>query len=167
MLAWCYLAMYVFFEGFREQSVNIKVAYTLGDILSRQSDYVTPELMDSLFALQTTLTDTPLPKKLRVTAVRYVAASNSYQVRWSQARGGAAALTNANLAAMAARIPIMADGEVAVLTETWMDYAPAMNVGIQPFTFSELVVTRPRFALNSRFCFNTLNDGGTPATETC
>ena len=167
VLAWVYLAMFVFFDGFREQSVNVKAAYTLGDILSRQTDYVTPEFMDSLFALQGTLTDTPLAKRLRVTTVSYRASDNSYLVRWSRTRGTVPQLTNASLATMRARIPRMSDGEVSVLTETWMDYAPAMNVGIHPFTFSELVVTRPRFALNGRFCYNTVNDNGTPATETC
>ena len=36
---------------------------------------------------------------------------------------------------------------------------------IEPFTFRDFVVTRPRFA--SQLCWNSVNDGGTPATSVC
>jgi hypothetical protein len=164
ILIWCYLGTFVFFDGFRAQSINIKAGYTLGDTLSRETGYVTPEYMDSLFSLQQFLVDTVEPVQLRITVFRYTASDDSYRVRWSQARGGATALTTAGLGTLRDFLPDMADNDIAILTETWVGYEPAFDVGIQPFTFSDLVVTRPRFA--SQLCWNSVNDG-TLATATC
>lgn len=168
ILCWAYLGTYVFFDGFRAQSINLKAAYTVGDILSRQTDYVTPEFLDSMYALQDVLTDTDEATRMRVTAFKYQAAGDGLDVRWSKVRGsGVPELTNAGIRALRDRIPPLADGEVAILTETWMDYTPPMDVGVDPLTFAEVVVTRPRYALNNRFCYNSVNDGGGPDTEEC
>ncbi len=34
-LAWAYMGTFVFFDGFHAQSVNVKIAYTIGDAMSR------------------------------------------------------------------------------------------------------------------------------------
>lgn len=168
ILCWAYLGTFVFFDGFRAQSINVKAAYTVGDILSRQTDYVTPEFLDSMYALQGVLTDTDEARRMRVTAFKYRTDGDRLEVRWSKVRGdGVAPHTDGTLADLRDRIPVLADGEVAILTETWMEYTPPMDVGVDPLTFTEVVVTRPRYALNNRFCYNSVNDGGTTRTEEC
>jgi hypothetical protein len=163
LLAW--LGCFVFFDAYRAQSINVKAAYTLGDVLSRETNYVTPEYMDSLHALQALLTQTPEAKRLRVSVLRYDEARDRVEVRWSQVRGGGTALTTSTLAPLLPQVPELADGEVVILTETWVDYVPLFDVGIDPFTFRDLVATRPRFAI--QLCWNTKNDGGTLSTATC
>ena len=168
ILCWAYLGTFVFFDDFRAQSINVKAAYTIGDILSRQTDYVTPEFLDSTFALQDMLTATDETTRMRVTAFKYVSSSNQLDMRWSKVRGGGVPeLTDATIQTLRTSIPQLDNGEVAILTETWMDYTPPMDVGVDPLTFRELVVTRPRYSLNNRFCYNSMNDGGGVATETC
>ena len=164
ILIWCYLGTFVFFDAFRAQSINVKAGYTLGDTLSRETGYVTPAYMNSLFSLQQFLVDTFEPVQLRITVFRYTASDDSYRVRWSQARGGGAPLSTAALGTLRGSLPEMANNDIAILTETWVGYEPAFDVGIQPFTFSDLVVTRPRFA--SQLCWNSQNNG-TIATATC
>lgn len=164
ILIWCYLGTFVFFDGYRAQSINVKAAYTIGDTLSRETGYITPEYMDALFTLQQFLVDTIEPVQLRISFFTYNAGTDTYLVRWSQTRGGAAPLTNATLATLRGALPNMANADNAILTETWVGYEPTFDVGIEPFTFSDLVVTRPRFA--SQLCWNSLNDG-TFATQTC
>lgn len=165
LLCWAYLGTFVFFDGFHAYSVNIRAAYTMGDILSRQTADITPEFMDSMSALQDVLTDTDEATRVRVTKFEYRKSDDSFQRVWSEVRGdGVPRHTSATLAQMRAQIPTLDDGELAVLTETWMDYTPPMNVGLDPLTFTQVVVTRPRYAL--RFCWNSV-DGGGEATRTC
>ena len=164
-LFWCYMGVFVFFDAFRAESINVKAAYTIGDVLSRETGFITPEYMDSLYSLQGVLTATTQTRRMRVTVINFQELNDRYAVRWSRTRGGATELTTASLAALRSRIPEMDDGEIAVVTETWMNYAPAFDVGIDPFTFQDLVVTRPRFA--SQLCWNSLNDGGGPGTAIC
>jgi len=86
-------------------------------------------------------------------------------VRWSQVRGGTVApLTNTTLAPLRTQLPSMTNGDIAILTESWVGYEPDYQVGIEPFTFYDLVVTRPRYA--PQLCWNSLNNGDI-TTATC
>ncbi|EPX86515.1 hypothetical protein ruthe_01330 [Rubellimicrobium thermophilum DSM 16684] len=165
ILVWAYLATFVFFDGYRAQSLNTKAAYTIGDILSRETNWVTPAYLDSLFALQQVLTQSDQPRSMRITVIRWNATARRYEVVWSRVRGsGAQQLVTNDLAKLAPFLPVMPAGESAILTETWVDYRPPASV-IAPFTFRDFVVTRPRFA--SQLCWNDRNTGGTMATGIC
>ena len=164
VLLWCYLGTFVFFDAFRSQSTNLKAAYTIGDTLSRETGYVTPIYMDSLFSLQKFLVDEDNGiAQLRVSVYRYRASDNTYRVNWSQTRGGAVALTDTLLAQLRTNLPRMPNNEIAILVETWVGYHPTYSVGLQDFTFNDLVVTRPRFA--AQLCRNT--NTGDATTRTC
>jgi len=165
ILIWCYLGTFVFFDGYRAQSVNVKASYTIGDMLSRETGFVTPAYMDSLHTLQQFLTNTVEPVRMRITLYAFDGPNDRYVVRWSQVRGGAVApLTNTTLAALRSALPIQLNGEVAILTESWVGYEPTFQVGIDPFTFYDVVVTRPRFA--PQLCWNSV-ENGVMATATC
>lgn len=158
LLIWCFAGMHVFFAAYRTQSINVKAAYTLGDQVSRETNYITPEYMDSLDALHEFLTNTTMPSAIRVTAFEYERDDDTYRVIWSQARGGRTArITDARILDVRSQLPVMPDEEIAILTETWVDFASDDFIGLEPFTSYEVVVTRPRFA--SQICWNPLNDG--------
>ena len=164
ILVWCYLGTFVFFDAYRSQSTNLKAAYTIGDTLSRETGYVTPIYMDSLSNLQKFLVDEANGiARLRVSVYRYQAADNTYRVNWSQTRGGAVQLTDSLLAQLRPNLPRMPNNEIAILVETWLGYHPTYSVGLQDFTFTDLVVTRPRFA--AQLCKNT--NTGDATTRTC
>jgi hypothetical protein len=165
ILVWAYLGTFVFFDGYRAQSINTKTAYTIGDILSRETNWVTPAYLDSLFALQQVLTQSDQPRRMRITVINWNPSTSRYQVVWSRVRGtGIPQLVTADLVNFTPFLPVMPAGEVAILTETWVGYRPAAAV-IDPFTFRDFVVTRPRFA--GQLCWNNLNTGGTMATGIC
>ena len=164
ILVWCYLGTFVFFDAYRSQSTNLKAAYTIGDTLSRETGYVTPIYMDSLSNLQKFLVDEANGiARLRVSVYRYQAADNTYRVNWSQTRGGGVQLTDSLLAQLRPNLPRMPNNEIAILVETWVGYHPTYSVGLQDFTFTDLVVTRPRFA--AQLCKNT--NTGDATTRTC
>ena len=164
ILVWCYLGTFVFFDAFRSQSANLKAAYTIGDTLSRETKYITPAYMDSLSALQKFLVDEDNGlARLRVSVFRFQASDNTYRVNWSRTRGGGVQLTDTLLANLRSNLPRMPNAEIAILVETWVGYHPTYSVGLQDFNFTDLVVTRPRFA--GQLCANITN--GTDLTRTC
>ena len=164
ILIWCYLGTFVFFDAFRPQSTNIKASYTIGDTLSRETGYITANYMASLYNLQGLLLQTSEARGLQVTVYTYNSANNTYTVKWSRGLGGLTTMTNAQLAAIRAILPVMPSGEIAILTRSQVHYAPDYEVGIDPFAFDEYTVTRPRFA--PQLCWNSLESGGA-GTATC
>ncbi len=164
ILIWCFVGAHVFFDAFRAKSTNIRAAYTIGDALSRETGYITPQYLDSVHDLQQFLVDTDEAVRLRVTMLHYDGPTDRYLVNWSRTRGGVAELDTAGLAQLRSIMPAMPNRDIGILVETWVDYLPGYEVGLDPFTFEDKVVTRPRFA--GQLCWNSSNNGG-PSTATC
>ncbi len=164
LLMWCYLATFVYFDAFRNQSVNLKAAYTISDALSRETGYVTPTYLNSLWRLHRFLTTSNYVTRMRVTAVRYEEATDSYDVRWSREKGGWATLDTATLRASYLDIlPRVANWKYIILVETQVAYEPMFSIGLAGFTFDNTITTVPRFA--SKVCWNdTPSDAD---TEVC
>lgn len=165
IMVWVFLASYVFFDAYRAQFVNAKASYTIGDILSRETGYITPEYMDSLYDLQQFLVGRPDPIRLRVSVVEFDEANNDYELIWSENRGGGGELTQGDIDEIDDYIPIMADGEKVMVVQTSMRYTPIYTAGIDPLDFDDFVITRPRFA--GQVCWNSENDNPTVSTATC
>ncbi|WP_438987699.1 TadE/TadG family type IV pilus assembly protein [Marivivens donghaensis] len=164
ILCWAYLATFVYFDAFRIQSTTNKAAYTISDQVSRETGYITPNYMTSLYNLHEFLTSSNHPTKLRLSVVRYTD-DNGYDVRWSQGRGGAGALTNAGLADILDKLPVMPNNEVIIVVQNWLSYEPMFSVGLSAFEFENLIVTRPRFN-SAQLCWNSQENGGV-TTATC
>ncbi len=163
ILIWCFAGAHIFFEAFRVQSNNLRAAYTITDALTRENGYVTPEYLDSVYDLQSFLTPDGEGSQLRISVVRYNAGDDSYSIRWSQGRS-VQPMTDAELQNLQPHLPIRADDEIAILVESWIDWTPGFEVGLDPFTFYDLAVAPPRFA--GQLCWNSLNNGG-ESTRTC
>ena len=165
LIIWCFLGTYVFYDAYRAQFVNTKAGYTIGDILSRETGYITPEYLDSLHDLQQFLVDRQEPIRLRVSVISYDEANDAMNVRWSENRGGGGVLTDSDLPSMAFLIPDMADGAVAIIVQSSMVYEPIYGAGIGELDFDDIVVTRPRFA--GQLCWNPIDVNPTQATAVC
>jgi len=157
ILAWAYVSFFVFFDSYRNQSIAMKAAYTISDVLSRQTGYITPEYLDGIYNLHETLTRSAVPTRMRITVYTYDADDDAYLVRWSQQKGSAGVLTNATIENVAHVLPMMPDGERMVLVQTWTDFSPALDIGMTDSTFDNFVVIRPRYA--PLLCWNPQNDG--------
>lgn len=144
----CVIAMFVFFDAFRNQSINLKAAYTISDALSRETEMITNTYLINTWRMHRFLTNSPTLTRLRVTVIQYEADDDSYSVVWSRNKGGAGNLNNSGLNQMVANgeIPVMPDGEVLILVQTWVDYAPNFSIGLESFVFENTIFTRPRFA---------------------
>ncbi|MCH2095693.1 MAG: hypothetical protein MK160_11330 [Rhodobacteraceae bacterium] len=142
-------ACWVLFDVFRQQAISQKANYTIGDMISRETDPITPAFINGSRGVLRELTrarndDT----RLRVSVVRYDADDNRYSVVWSQKRGSGVRRMNTNMlrANFLDRLPVMADEEHVVLVETWEAYTPAFNIGIDAFDITTYSFTRPRYA---------------------
>lgn len=160
LLAWVYLGMFVYFDSFRSQSMSDKAAYTIADMVSRETGYVTPAYINSLYQLHGLLTKDRNRTQFRLTIIRWNDNKDRYVKVWSQRRGGAYHLSNSALSSDAYRNRLpdgLPHNERLILLETWTVYEPPFQVGLPAVRFDTFTVTRPRFA--AQVCWNSVNDG--------
>lgn len=146
MLFWTYASSYVFFDGFRQSTINLRAAYTIGDMISRETQVLTPAYIDSMYGMARLLTRSESPMSLRITVIRWDEEDDQFYLDWSQTRGAVTALTQENLQDIAARLPVMPDEERVILVETWNTWQPAINTGLGERDLDNFIFTRPRFA---------------------
>lgn len=165
VLIWSMLGSWVYFDAFRAQFGNAKAGYTLGDIISRETGYITDDYIDSLYTLQRFLASRPEEIRLRVSVIKYDEDDDAHYVVWSENRGGGGTINDDDLIDMRERLPIMADAGRAIVVQTSVDFQPVFGGAIGALTFDDFVVTRPRFS--AQVCFNTNNANPTVATAVC
>lgn len=152
MLVWAYIAMFVYFEALREQNINLKAAYTIGDLLSRETDVVDGYYMRGMLDIFAWLTRTDQPVSLRVSVIRYDQATDRHMLQWSHGVGGPASLTQEIVdLGLSDHVPIMADADSAIVVETWATFDPFLDVGLTETELNNLVITAPRFTEQLRF----------------
>jgi len=147
ILFWGYLSMFAIFDAYRQQAINQKAAYTLGDIISRETTPIdnnyligAREMLAYLTANETT------DVALRVTSVTYDEDNDEYVRFWSEKKGWMPELSNEAIQALRDDLPVMPDNETVVVVETFVNYDPPFNTGLQNREIHNFVFTRPRYA---------------------
>ena len=169
LLLWGYFGMFILFDAYRALAGNIRVSYTVSDMLTRETETVTPAYIEGLNNIQEVLTQSPARTVLRVTTIRFVDSNENgladpgeHFLEWSYSTAGKTAVTEADYEVqIVPYLPPMPDSSVMVVVETWMAYVPFMNITLKPFYesgttagqtvfgpfyFKSLVANRPRFA---------------------
>jgi len=154
LLFWIYVATFTWFNSFRADATNVKAAYAVGDMLSRETQPVDADYIEGLNRVFSYMVLAEQPTWIRVSNVRYDAASQKLVLVWSQATGGH---EKATIEMLRDRIPDMTPGDTVIVVETNMPYTPKFNVGLKPMIFHNVVVTRPRFA--PQLCFQSCQVG--------
>jgi len=164
MLLFAYVGLFTYFDAYRTLNLNIRGSYSVADMLSRETNFITPEYMEGLNKIVAILTKSKDPTILRVTVVTYDADASEYQLVWSAVNGGSGAyitpVTEGTMDQIRQYIPVMAHGDINVVVQTWASYVPMMKFGLPAQYFESLVVTRPRFAPQLLYSL----DGVTPTT---
>ena len=159
LLLWAYMGMYVFFEGLRENNINLKAAYTVGDLLSRETDLVDMTYLNGMNNVFAWLTRSSNPVAIRVTVVRFDEATDSHLLVWSRGIAGKPNLDQNDVDLyVSPDIPIMADADTVIVVETWATFVPVMEIGLTTTDIYNLVVTAPRFT--EQLMFEGVGDGG-------
>ena len=159
LLAWAYMGMYFFFDAYRQQNVNLKAAYTVSDMLSREVDVIGWNDIEGLNRVLDFLTASANPTQIRISVVYYDQDTDRHILVWSRGTRGKIDLTQAQVeASYSDDIPIMADSDTAILVETWSYYEPTVNIGLPSVTFDNMIVTSPRFA--PQLCYEVCGEIG-------
>jgi Flp pilus assembly protein TadG len=141
-------ATIVFYDAFRRDSLTEKAAFTVGDMISRQTESITPEYMNNTRRLLALMSDVPTSEvSVRVTLVRYNGNNDTYRVDWSQERGShSQRLRSRDTRNMHDELPTMSHNERLIIVDTFVDYEWPVDLGFEDFVFESTVFTRPRFA---------------------
>ena len=144
---WAYAAMFTYFEAYRAQAVAEKTAYTISDMISRETLAITPQYMTNARKIYMDLSGlSPGETALRVTLLRWDGNNNKFNVDWSQLRGDIPKLRNRDVNEYDDLLPTLINNERIILVETASDYDPAFSVGLAPRVIDTFVFTRPRYA---------------------
>ncbi|MBS0125306.1 TadE/TadG family type IV pilus assembly protein [Thetidibacter halocola] len=143
VLLWLFGVGWVYFDVFRQQSVNQKANYAISDMLSRQTDRIEAPFVDSTFSLFNVLTRSGATGGgLRLTMVSYDQDTDSWTEEWSHVRGNAG---TGDLSDFSDRLPTVHDGDHLIVVESWDHYAPVFKVGLDAFDITTFSFTRPRY----------------------
>jgi hypothetical protein len=138
--------MFTIFDIFRYDATNSKAAFTIGDLLSRETDPVDQEFVDGMKDIFDYMTNTDAATWLRVSVVRYDGDDEELKLVWSHGNTGTPALTDETFSTITDSIPDMAEEDTVIVVETYMPYQMPFRVGLRGFAFKNTVITRPRFS---------------------
>jgi Flp pilus assembly protein TadG len=147
-LLWAYVAVYSYWDGYRAVTQVQKATFAVADLISREQRPINLAYINGMRRAMNTILPGDMSSELRVTSIKWVETNNRFEVEWS-ARSGTLAppLTTTLLAPLVSKIPGMADGDTAVIVESWVDYEATFVLGgVQDTRMSQFVVTKPRFA---------------------
>lgn len=157
IIFYAFMAIYVYFEGFRQSTVNLKAAYTISDLMSRETEIISDDYIDSMQAMLQILTRANSAIALRMTVVRWSDADNRYYVEWSENRDYGPNYTDASISIIEDKLPLLPDNEIVIVVETSNTYVPLFNVGMDDKLLTNFVFTKPRWV--DQVCY--LPGGGT------
>ncbi len=146
-LFWIFLVQFAIFDAYRQHAINQKAAYSIGDIVSRQTDPIDPDFMNGMRSMLKYLThSTNSDTSIRVSSLKYDANKDIYKRDWSKVKGNIPNLSNNDVKNWHGRLPVMIHNERVVVVETFVDYDPPFDTGIGAHTIENFVVTSPRYA---------------------
>lgn len=170
LLLGVFAAIYTYFDAFRQESANLKAAYTISDLISRETVTLNETYIDSMHELAQLLIRVDSSISLRISVIRWDEDDNRYYVDWSKVRGGQfVEWQDATIQIVKDNLPSMPDQERVILVETRNDIEPAFRVGLPNMDIQNFVFTRPRFAPQVKFegqdGSGGSHDDSTPSTD--
>jgi len=147
MVFWTFLALYATFHAYRTYVVNQKVAYTIGDMISRETNPLDAAYMAGARELMAHLINTSDANvSLRVTSVKFDGDSQTYERHWSQSEGFVSPASAQTVENWDTNLPVLPDDEYIVVVETFQNYTPPFDTGLAQREVRNFVFTKPRYA---------------------
>lgn len=146
LLVWSYTAMFVFWDAFKTQNVNLKATYAIADMISREQRTIDTAYIDGARSVYAVLSSGTDNARIRVSVVRnrlQPDGTTALSLEWSTATPGAQPYTH--ISQVQDIIPILAANDSVVVVSTFTDWQPLFTAGLSAMTLSETVVTSPRF----------------------
>jgi hypothetical protein len=154
-LIWTMVALFVFWDVWRNINIGQKAAYSIADLLSRQEDPINPAFVANMENVLNFLTPGAPQRAMRVTSFEFDETADEYCLLFSESTNETAApkLTKSQIQEWRAedKIPTLVDRESVFVVETWVDIAPQFDTGVlniaptlEAATYGEFIVTSPR-----------------------
>lgn len=165
ILLWGFLATFSFFDVYRAKNLALKANYAISDVLSRETNVIDMNYILGAETLYQYLTQSGPNAWLRVTVVHCTEncanPERTLERDWSRATDELPTFSNEDIMLhFEPIIPWIAEGERVIIVETSMRYTPPFSealTGIGARTFTDIVMTRPRFA--PQLCFDGVGCG--------
>ncbi|MCA0919712.1 TadE/TadG family type IV pilus assembly protein [Pseudooceanicola nanhaiensis] len=146
ILIWGYLGMFTFYDMVRQYDINEKAAFTVADMLSRETTAIDDTYINGAQTLYEYLARVNDGTAIRISELRWTEDPDYFKVDWSEARGSKTALTDDDVKNWTNILPIMPEDERIILVETWTTYELPFRIGMEDFPIKTFVFVRPRFA---------------------
>ena len=140
------LSIFTLFDAFRQYAMHQKAAYTISDMISRETLPLDSTYLEWAHALFDTMTRAPQDSSLRVSIVRYDSRDNIIKLDWSKTRGNTTALSNNQVRNWTAKLPVMVHNERMIVVETFANYVAPFTTGLEDREIANFIFTRPRYA---------------------
>lgn len=157
-------SMVTYFAAFRAQTHATRAATVMTDMVSREVAVITPAYLQGVEGLMKTLVHTDQNPDFRLTAFTYDADNSVYQVAWSKDNGAMGPLDDTAINEVAHRLPMLKDGQRAILMETSVEYTPLLDIGLGKRTFENFTVAAPRFV--PQLCY-MVDENADPQSAEC
>lgn len=146
LLVWLFLALFVYWDGYRAKNTAVKATVAVADMISRESAPINSAYIDGMHKVYRYASAARRPSWLRITLIQYTEAGAGFRVIWSRStdRARAAVHTNATIAAMRNRLPDITDADTLMVVETWQEWTPAFWVGLSEQVFYEISTEKMR-----------------------
>ena len=141
------LALFSAFHTFQVYAVNQKAAYTIADMVSRETNPIDVDYLHGTRELLRYMANANIDDvSVRVTLVYYDAETNTYAYDWSAQQGNVLAVNSEEVAAWNAYLPKLLDQERIIVVETFHYFDPPYDTGLLARTISNFTFTKPRYA---------------------
>ncbi|KIC42170.1 hypothetical protein RA27_01880 [Ruegeria sp. ANG-R] len=150
MLFWSMFASYTYYDSYRQSARNIKGAYAIADIISREDGDINTKYIDTLYDLLNEMVYTRSPVSMRVSYIEYIGNNSgvmAHNVVWSCVRGTTyPQLINSEIDKIKHRIPVMPANGSMIIVETKNTYKAPFQMGFEfaDFEMDNFVFTHPR-----------------------
>lgn len=129
----------------RQHGAHQKAAFTIGDMISRETLPLDQDYLTGTHHLLNTLTRTPQDSSVRLSVVRYDSSNDIMKLDWSKTTGAFEVLTNHQVREWTERLPNMVHNERMIIVETAARWESPLNIGIGLQVIDNFVFTRPRY----------------------
>lgn len=144
-LVWWYIASFQFFDAYKQKNINLKAAYTVADLISREVDPIDATYVMGLNKVFDYLTFSNKPTQIRVSSIYFDTGTNTYKVNWSYSTSTVnVAYNNGTLQSIQSKIPVLPAGDTVIIVQTYMAYEPIFSVGLNAMVYDTFIATRPR-----------------------
>lgn len=130
----------------RMHSQHQKAAYTISDMVSRETVPLDQDYLSGTGSLLDTLTRNQQDSGVRLTIVFYDEPSDTYRMDWSRTTGAIAPASDADVGAWGDQLPNLVHNERVIVVETTAVYRPPFDVGLGNRRIENFIFTRPRYA---------------------